>query len=182
MKSLLLIGLIFMTALSAAMRSPSEPTLTTQSTPDEIAKLIDECGRQTTVMASRLFNYSFIQTATDEVLDKTGRVKSSESKVYEVYPLSIGRRARFIFVQIAENGTPLSADKIEKQRERAAKETEELEKSQATSPVINSAYKYSWWSYGIRVEKRSGLSHTYWYLRPTDFLFSSEFFAPRRWP
>src|SRR3954469_704633 len=132
MRSLLLIGLIIGATLSAALTSSWECTLATQSTPDEIARLINDCGLQTTVMANRLFNYSFNQTATDEVLDKTGHVKSTESKVYEVYPTAIGRRVRLIYVEVAENGTPLSAEKIEKQRQRAAKETEELEKLAAT--------------------------------------------------
>lgn len=149
------------------------------STPEEIAKLIDECGLQTTVMANRLFNYSFNQASIDEVLDKTGRVKSTESKLYEVYPTAIGRRVRLIYVQVAENGAPLSADKIEKQRQRAAKETEDLEKAAAKPITPTSSFKFKWWSYGIKVEKRSSFSRTYWYLRPTDFLLSSEFFGPR---
>lgn len=179
MKTLLLIGLIFAVVLCSDTTSSREKTSATQSTPDEIAKLINDCGQQTTVMANRLFNYSFSQTATDEVLDKTGRIKSTESKVYEVYPTAIGRRVRLIYVQVAENGVPLSADKIEKQRQRAAKETEELEKV-ASTPAPTTGFKSSWWSYGIKVEKRGRLSRTYWYLRPTDFLLSSEFFAPRR--
>lgn len=178
MKPLLSICLLISAALSAATSSPGPP-LATQSTPEEIAKLINECGRQTTVMANRLFNYSFNQAANDEVLDKTGRVKSSESKVYEVYPIAIGRRARFIYVQVAENGAPLSAEKIEKQRQRAAKETEELENLATKPAATTSSFKYTWWSYGIKVEKRSGLSRIYWYLLPTDFLLSSEFFSPR---
>jgi hypothetical protein len=180
MKSLLPIGLILAATLCSNPTSSREIKPATQSTPDEIAKLIDECGLRTTVMANRLFNYSFNQTSTDEVLDNTGRIKNSESKLYEVYPIAIGRRVRLIYVQIAENGTPLSADKIERQRQRAAKETEELEKLANTPISTTSAFKYKWWSYGIKVEKRSGLSHTHWYLLPTDFLRSSEFFAPRR--
>ncbi len=179
MKTLLPIGLILAAALCSDTTSSREKRPATQSTPDEIAKLISDCGLQTTVMANRLFNYSFHQTATDEVLDKTGRVKSTESKVYEVYPTAIGRRVRLIYVQVAENGTPLSADKIEQQRQHAAKETEELEKLASKPPTTTGAYKSSWWSYGVKVEKRSGFSRTYWYLRPTDFLLSSEFFAPR---
>src|SRR3954470_13878760 len=121
MKSLLSIGLIWSAVLCSGTTSSREMKPPPQSNPDEIAKLIDDCGLQTTVMANRLFNYSFNQIATDEALDKTGSVKSSESKVFEVYPTAIGRRVRLIYVQIAENGAPLSPDKIEKQRERAAK-------------------------------------------------------------
>jgi hypothetical protein len=172
--ALSLAGLCFESATSS--RSAATP----QSTPEEIAKLIKECGEHTTVMARRLFNYSFNQTDSDEVLDKSGRVKSSQSKTYEVYPIIFGRRARLIYVQVSENGVPLNPDQIAKQRERAAKETAEIEKQADASPPSPSAYKSPWWSYGIKVEKRRGLSHTYWYLRPTDFLLSSEFFAPRR--
>jgi hypothetical protein len=177
MKSISIGLLLSLVILATAVPRQSDPT---QSTAEDIAKLIDECGLQTAVMANRLFNYSFNQTIMDEVLDKAGRVKSSDSKLYEVYPTAIGRQARLIYIQVAENGAPLSADKIEKQRQRAAKETEELSKLAAKPTTTTISYKYKWWSFGIKVEKRSSLSRTYWYLLPTDFLLSNEFFAPRR--
>jgi hypothetical protein len=162
--------------ISNATRLPA----TAQSTPEEIAKLIHECGTRTTAMAGRLYDFSFIETSTDEVLDKTGRVKDSESKTYEVFPIAMGRRARFIYVQIAENGIAFTPEKIEKQRQRAAKDTEEFEKLATAPAPATSDYKSPWWTYGIKVEKRSRLSRTYWYLRPTDFLLSNDFMAPRR--
>jgi len=172
--------LIFSAAVCGTAVISRQTTPPLQSTPEEIARLINECGQRTTAMAGRLYNYSFNQTDTDEVLDKANRARSSTSKTYEVFPVAVGRRARFIYVQVSENGVALSPKKIEEQRQRAAKETEEFEKTAATPINPTSAYKSSWWSYGIKVEKHSRLSNTYWYPRPTDFLLSSEFFAPRR--
>jgi len=111
MRSRVLIGIILVATFSAAPTNSWHSARATQSTPAEIAKLIDDCGLETTVMANRLFNFSFNQTATEEALNKTDQLKSSESKVYEVYPTAIGRRVRLIYVQIAENGAPLSGKK-----------------------------------------------------------------------
>jgi len=162
----------------AVSRPRSEEPL--NLTAEEIAKLIDECGLQTTRMANRLFEYTFNETDTDRVFDKKLALKSEQSKVFEVFPIAIRRRVKFIFVQISENGVPLSAEKIAHQREQAAKQTIELEqKTEVTSPA-NSVYRPRFWSYGIKVEKRSGMSRTVWFIHATDFLLSHDFSAPRR--
>src|SRR5262245_51957241 len=70
----------------------------------EVAKLIDECGRRTTQMTGRLYNSTFHATDTDYVLDKQGRVKSEQSKDFEVYPTHIGNFRKWIYVQVGENG------------------------------------------------------------------------------
>lgn len=164
----------------AVSRPQSQNEAPLNLTATEIAKLIDECGWQTTRMANRLFDYSFNEVDSDKVFDKKLVLKSEQSKAFEVYPIAIGRRVRFIYVQISENGAPLSAEKIAHQREQAVKQTIELEqKPEATTPA-NSVYRPRFWSYGIKVEKRRGLSRSVWYIRPTDFLLSHDFSALSR--
>lgn len=150
-------------------------------TPDEIAKLINECGAVTTQMTGRLYDYTFNETDNEFVIDKEGRIKSEQSRVFEVYPLKIGNRRRWIYVQVSENGVPLSAEKFAQEREHAAKQTMELEQ-QAASPQTSqasAAYRPRFSSYGIRVEKHSGFSRTIWFINPTDFLVSHDFYAPQ---
>lgn len=178
MKYILLIAVLlcfFPNQAPAQNLSPSEEKLTTA----EIARLIDDCGARTTEMAARVYNYSFIQTEVYKTFDKKGSVKDEYTKVFEVYPIIINGRARIIYVQLSENSVPFSADKIAAQRERAAKETMDLEKqSRSTGPV--SRYHTKFWSYGIKAEKHGRMSRTYWYIRPTDFLLGYDFFSPQR--
>jgi hypothetical protein len=150
--------------------------------PEEVAKLINECGARTTQMTGRLYNYTFNETDHEYVIDKKNRVKSEQSKVFEVYPVTAGGRNRWIRVQIAENGVPLSAERIAGERRRAARQTMELEQQANTGQAsrINVSYKPRFSSYGIKVEKHSGLSRTIWFINPTDFLVSHDFYAPQR--
>ena len=73
-------------------------------TPEEITRLINECGQRTTRMSGRLYNYTFLQTETEYEVDKKGLPKGEQSRVYEVFPTSIGNRHRLIYVQVSENG------------------------------------------------------------------------------
>ena len=155
--------------------SPVEEKLTAA----EITKLIDECGSRTTEMAARVYNYSFVQTEVYKAFDKKGSVKDEYTKVFEVYPITINGRARIIYVQLSENNMPFSAEKIAAQRERAARETMDLEKQSRTSALV-SPYRVRFWSYGIKAEKHARMSRTYWYIRPTDFLLGYDFFSPQR--
>jgi|GEM_PF-5533232 len=150
-------------------------------TPAQITKLINECGARTTEMAARVYNYSFVQTEVYKTFDKKGSVKDEYTKVFEVYPITINGRARIIYVQLSENNVPFSAEKIAAERERAAKETMDLEKqSRSASPGPVSPYRVKFWSYGIKAEKHGRMSRTYWYIRPTDFLLGYDFFSPQR--
>lgn len=150
--------------------------------PAEIAALISECGLRTTQMTRRLYNYTFMELDTEYEVDKKGQVKSEQSKVYEVYPLIIGKRSKWVYVQVSENNVPLSAEKITRARARITKELAELEESAAKKPAPTAAstsYIPRFSSYGIRVEKHSGLSKTIWFINPTDFFVSHDFYAPR---
>lgn len=151
-------------------------------TPDEVARLINECGARTTQTTGRLYSYTFNETDTEYLIDKQGRIKNEESKVFEVYPINIGNRRKWVYVQVSENGVPLSPERLAGERDRAAKQTMELEQQASTAPAsqIIAPYKPRFSSYGIRVEKHSGLSKTIWFINPTDFLVSHEFYTPRR--
>lgn len=166
---------------SAFHQLPSASGEPLKLTPDEIARLINECGERTTQMTRRLYNYAFKATDTEYVIDKKGRIKSEQSRVFEVYPIAIGKRSRWIYVQVSENGVPLSPERIARERDRAAKQTAELEQQATTGQAsqINTSYRPRFSSYGIRVEKHSGLSKTIWFINPTDFLVSHDFFAPQ---
>ena len=186
MKYFLLTAILFLGALipaSSALQQPpradGEPL---EFTADGIAKLINECGLRTTQMTGRLYNYTFQATDTEFVLDKQGRVKREDSKVSEVYPINIGNRRKWIYVQVSENGVPLSAEKIASERNRATKQALELEQqaSAASAHQNNTTYEPRFSSYGIKVEKRGGLSRTIWFINPTDFLVSHDFYAPQR--
>jgi hypothetical protein len=165
-----------LTTSSVSQKSGADPQLSA----DEISRLVNECGARTTQMAARLYDYSFIQTETNQTIDKAGLVKSEHSRVFEVYPITLNKRARTIYVLVSEDGVPLSSEKIASERERAAKQTQELEEQNKSSPEPTSSSPSKFWSYGIKVEKHGRLSKTFWFIRPTDFLLGYDFFAPRR--
>src|SRR5688572_7573882 len=119
-----------------ALQQISPPAEPLSWTADEIAKLIDECGRRTTQMTGRLYNSTFHATDTEYVIDKQGRVKSERSKVFEVYPTNVGNRRQWINVQVGENGVAFSPEKIAREREQAVKQTEKLYQ-QASSASTN---------------------------------------------
>lgn len=184
--ALLLFGILLpaqsTTSASRQLQSTSEEPL--RFSPDEVAQLINECGKRTTQMAMRLYNYTFTVNHTDYVIDKKGGIKNEQSKVFEVYPIYIGKMGRAIYVQVSENGVPLSPEKVARERERAAKQTMELQHQADTGQTgkINTSYNGPrFFSRGILVEKHrySGLLNAYWGIKPTDFLVSHDFFAPR---
>jgi hypothetical protein len=152
----------------------------------EIAALINECGARTTHMARRIINYTYTEAAIEYELDTRGQVKRERSKVYEMYPV---RGHRWVSVQLSEDGVAFGAEKVGRERERAAKnlvkaeEAQEAQQrkqqSQSTSVLQTSNRKFT--TFGIRVERheRGGLSKTHWIIRPTDFFESHEFHTPR---
>src|SRR5262245_41346342 len=115
-----LIGIFLSQPLPQQTLRATEQSLTIPG--DEIAKLIDECGLRTSQMTGRLYNYTFHATDIEYVLDKQHRVNSEQSRTFEVYPINVGNRRKWIYVQVGENGVPLSAQKIASERERAVKQ------------------------------------------------------------
>lgn len=182
--AILLVGILLAAHPTKSVfgQAPSASGGPLKLTSDEIAKLINECGARTTQMTGRLYSYTFNETDTEYVIDKQGRVESEQSKVFEVYPINVGNRRKWIYVQVSEDGVPLSPERIARERDRAAKQTMELEQQSSTAPAsqINAPYKLRFSSYGIRVEKHRGLSRTIWFINPTDFLVSHDFSAPQR--
>ncbi|MCS7079893.1 MAG: hypothetical protein NZ585_07560 [Chloracidobacterium sp.] len=72
----------------------------------------------------RVTQYTYTLTETIRRLDGDGRVKETEVKTYEVYPLVGGARARKL---VAVNGKPLSASEAEREQRRVARFIEENE-------------------------------------------------------
>jgi hypothetical protein len=171
-----------------AQSASSEPSKLTAA---DVAVLVDECGARTTRMASRVYDYTYTETVTEYEADKRERIKREKSKTYEVSPVAVGR-GMFIYVQVGENGVPLSRDKVEHERERAMVKIAEAERkadrtqaAHTDSNRIASAKgtpKKAFASFGIGVQQRKfgGAGKTVWYVRPTDFFASHEFYAPRR--
>jgi len=187
MKYLLVTAILLSTLLPAhsVSRALQQPSVTVEPltwTAGEIADLINECGVRTTRMTGRLYNSTFHVTDTDRVIDKQGRVKSEQSKVFEVYPTNIGNLRKWIYVQVGENGVAFSDEKIARERDQAVKQTQKLEQQASLAPAnqTTTLYKPRFSSYGIKVEKRGGLSRTIWFINPTDFLTSHDFYAPQR--
>lgn len=179
MKYLLATAILLSTLLPAHSITVQQPVTWTTA---EIASLINECGVRTTRMTGRLYNSTFHVTDTDRVIDKRGQVKSEQSKVFEVYPTNIGNLRKWIYVQVGENGLAFSDEKIARERDEAIKQTQKLEQQASMAPASQTTtlYKPRFSSYGIKVEKRGGLSRTIWFINPTDFLTSHDFYAPQR--
>lgn len=178
-------------APSAAM--VSQPQIASGKTSDltanEIATLVRECGERTTRMSAIIFyNYSYAQTESEFEYDKQGRAGGEKSKGFEMYPVR-GRSP--VRVQTSENGVPLKPEKIERERERALAELLEAERKAANAPPQPAAVSAvtqppvkSYSSFGIVLTQRTsgGFGKMNYPLRPTDFLVSHEFYAPRRVP
>lgn len=152
----------------------------------EVAALVNECGERTTRMAQRIINYTYTEAAIEYELDRRVEGKRERSKVYEMYPV---RGRRWVSVQLSEDGVAFGAEKVRRERERAAKNLVKAEESQeqqqrkpqsqSTSVIRSTNRKFT--SFGIKVERHEhgGLSKTHWTIRPTDFFASHEFHTPR---
>lgn len=179
--STIFLPLLFLISVNAQLSSAADESL--KLSPSEISTLVEETGGRTTNMARRLFNYSYLQTDEELEIDKDGKVKKRKTAVYEVALVKVGNKSQRILVQISEDDVPFNPEKIERERERIAKrllEDEEKAKTQEQRPAVSAGYTPKFWSYGIKVEKHSGLSKTFWYINPTVFFISHDFYAPRQ--
>lgn len=176
--ALCVLGLFAPQASTAQADSPS-------LTPEQISALVAECGLRTTQMTARIFDYTYTETGIEYAVDKAGKVRVTGGKVYEIYPVR-NRRGGYVRVQVSENGSPLSEEKIARERERAAKSLAEAEapagnaspSAQVSTPKVSMPKAFA--SFGIGVEKHGGMSKTIWSIYPTDFLLSHDFYAPAR--
>jgi hypothetical protein len=98
----------------------SDPTL-------DVPALLARITQNQKALDERVTQYTYTLTETIRRLDGDGRVKETEVKVYEVYPLTGGTRVRKL---IAVNGRPLSPVEAEKEQRRVAKFIEENEERQ----------------------------------------------------
>jgi hypothetical protein len=149
----------------------------------EIAALVNECGDRTTRMFRQLLNYSYTLTDSEYEIDKRGQVTNQRSKTYEMNPVLIGKKNYFLRIQVAEDGVVFSAERVTHERERVIKELTKAEESVArgeNQTTVTPEFKPRFSSYGIKVEKRGGMSRLVLFICPTDFLRSHEFYAPRR--
>lgn len=190
MKYLLLVTILLLGVsplTHSQQSSPSQPRETPGQSLDltavEISALVDDCGERTTRMFRKLFNYSYTLTDSEYEIDKRGQVTHERSKTYELNPVLIGKRNYFLRIQVAEDGVGFSAEKVAHERERVMKELTQAEESVArgeNQKPVTPEYKPRFSSYGIKVEKRGGMSRLVIFIAPTDFLRSHEFYAPRR--
>ena len=144
----------------------------------EIAELISQTGRRTTLMTGRMADYTFTAEIKERKCDKRDAVKREVVKVYEAYP-AFGRTSVRIF--ISENGVSRDPKEVERERRRAASDLIEAEKRAAKAREYTSAAEVtplnqSYHSYGVNAGRGDGR----FYIRPTDFLQSHVFFGPRR--
>lgn len=188
--TILLLGILLpVQALSSGWQQ-NTPGESSSLTPAEIATLINEAGTRTTLMSLRVYDYSYTQAVTEYEVDKGGQVKREKSKVYEVSPVRVGR-GLYARVQVSEDGVPFSAEKIERERARVLKDINEAEKKaaqaraqqakagQANAKPHTPDKKFQSFSIGVQ-ERKPGLYKANWYVNPTNFLLSHEFYAPRR--
>lgn len=151
---------------------------------EEIAALVSKSGEQMTRMNAIIFyNYLYVQTDIEYELDERGQVAREKSKVYEIYPV---RGRSNVRVPLGENGKPLTAEKIERERRRAAEELLEAEKKSARTqnqPAVAAAAAQPsdkrFYSIGIALTQRAFGGKMKLPIRPTDFLVSHEFYAAR---
>src|SRR5262245_22409480 len=96
----------------------------------DIPSLIRDCDRLGTAMHLRLPEYTYIQTRLSRELDQRGKLVERVS-AYEAYPITVLGQQRHVISLINENGAPLSAKRLKKERQQAAKEIETAERESA---------------------------------------------------
>ncbi len=93
----------------------------------DLPALLTRIAANQRAVDERVTQYTYTLLETIRRLDGDGRVKETEVKTYEVYPLTGGVRARKL---VAVDGKPLSAAEAEKEQRRVAKFIEENEARQ----------------------------------------------------
>src|ERR1041384_4242744 len=94
----------------------------------EIAELVNETGRQTTMMTARMADYTYTAESIKRECDRHGAVKQETVKVYEAYP-AFGRQS--VRLLISENGVARAPEQLNLERKRAVSELVEAEKRAA---------------------------------------------------
>lgn len=154
----------------------------TKLTDAELAAFVEDVGLRTTQMSRRVYGYSYTETSTERETDAQGRVEREKSETYQVSPVAIGKGYRGFYsrVQVAENGVPLSPEKIERERAETLKRFTKADDKAAHDTARPPSPKFE--SFGIQVQerRRGGLQKNNWSVNPTGFLLSHEFYNSRR--
>lgn len=172
------------TNLCAPRGSAARPADSPALSPEQVAALVAECGRRTTRMTTRIFDYTYTETLLEYEVDEAGKVRVASERVFEVYPVW-NRKGGYVRVQVSQNGAPLGAEKVARERERAVKSLAEAEAAArgpqaATAAEVSGPQAFTSFGIGVEQHRRGGLSKTHWSIRPTDFLTSHDFYAPAR--
>jgi hypothetical protein len=109
--------------LSAAIAHPQTVVM-------DIPLLIRDSDRLGSAMHSRLPEYTYLQTRLSREFDQRGRLVERVS-VYEAYPIKVLGRHRHVISLVSEDGAPVSAKRLKKERQQAAKEIEKAERDGA---------------------------------------------------
>ena len=187
--ALLMAIMLLSASLSAQTLKPPLPRQQSSSgessslTRAEIAELLKACGARTASMLAGIFDYSYTHTSTFRERDGRGQVTRERISVLEAYPV---RGRRFAYVAVSMNGKPVSRERIEHARERAARELERDEERIANAQNRREAapgeqpQSQVTRHFGIFYDRRIGLIRKRFSIIPTDFLQTHDFYAPRR--
>ncbi|HEX8636941.1 MAG TPA: S41 family peptidase [Pyrinomonadaceae bacterium] len=144
----------------------------------DVRALLTESEAHSTAMhGSLIADYSFVQKETYRITDKNGQIKKEKFKTYEIYPLP-GRIS--VQIQTGENGVPFSSEKVGKEREKASKKLERIEREQNKNAAPGDAApkeNKQWISLRISSEKMHGSG--FW-INPRYFLRAGAIYAARR--
>ena len=146
----------------------------------DVRVLVAESDAHSAAMHGSLFtSYSFFQKEIIRSADKNGQIKKQKYKTYEAFPVP-GRLTAL--AQTGENGTPFSTEKINKEREKAAKNLERMEREQnknADARVVPPKENKQWYSWRISSEKLRGGGGSFW-INPGYFLRAGAIHGARR--
>lgn len=133
----------------------------------DIAAFMKELRGNQAEIDKKVSEYTYRETRTEREFDDKGAVKKETVRVYEVFPIA-GRRVSKL---ISENGVPLSAERAEKEANRAAEEIEDIEREREKAQEKRAAAAAKKKDNQNQAEEtRNGIS---------SFLRASEVVAPR---
>jgi hypothetical protein len=127
-----------------------------------------------------VFNdFYFKLRITERRVDKKGRV-SEETRLSEVFfPSKFSEKKKTLnFILLEENGKPLSEKELNKQREKAVKDVEEIEKDAEKNP--NSATDDKGGYFVLATARSSFLENREFVINPVTILQNSDFSYLRR--
>ena len=156
--------------LALAQSTPSLPITAGTLSQEQIQQLIRTVADKDIENDKKLADYTYVEHGVEQRLDGKGRVKSTESKTYEILEIA-GDQVRRL---IAKDGKPLSAkeaakedEKIQKiidkhqneseeeRRKQQEKEAKEVEENRQFEKEVADAYNFTL----TGIEQREGRGH-----------------------